>query len=211
MGKKQEAVYQQKIETSFDKVKDMSLKSQKLEKISAESEMEIIKIREMAKKLVARSQANEDDFITIFKDIDNADALPIESDNKKKRKGKKKEPEVVKSILENDVHWTEEENNKWSSEKKEVTRVSNLLSALRQAAAAGASDFVTSSIINTIDSCKKMQEEHEKERQADREERLKLETIQKEEEEKLRLKKAAEESKKKLLEKEREEELAKKK
>ena len=209
--KKQEAVYQQKIETSFDKVKDMSLKSQKLEKISAESEMEILKIRDMAKKLVARSKANEDDFITIFKDIDNADALPIESDSKKKRKGRKKEPEVVKSILENDVHWTEEENNKWSSEKKEVTRVSNLLSALRQAAAAGASDFVTSSIVNTIDSCKKMQEEHEKERQADREERLKMEKIQKEEEEKFRLKKAAEESKRKLLEKEREEELAKKK
>ena len=82
--KKQEAVYQQKIETSFDKVKDKSLKSQKLEKISAESEMEILKIREMAKKLVARSQANEDDFITIFKDIDNADSLPIESDNKRK-------------------------------------------------------------------------------------------------------------------------------
>ena len=111
--------------------------------------MEILKIREMAKKLVARSQANEDDFITIFKDIDNADSLPIESDNKKERKGKKKEPEVIKSILENNVHWTEEENNKWSYEKKEVTRVSNLLSALRQAAAAGASDFVTSSIINS--------------------------------------------------------------
>merc|ERR1712032_1596494 len=84
--KKQEAVYQQKIETSFDKVKDMSLKSQKLEKISAESEMEILKIREMANKLVARSQANENDFITIFKDIDNADSLPIESDSKKKKK-----------------------------------------------------------------------------------------------------------------------------
>ena len=138
--KKQEAVYQQKIETSFDKVKDMSLKSQKLEKISAESEMEILKIREMANKLVARSQANENDFITIFKDIDNADSLPIESDSRKKRKGKKKEQEeIAKSILENDVHWTEEENNKWSSEKKEVTRVSNLLTALRQAAAAGAS------------------------------------------------------------------------
>merc|ERR1711983_688594 len=164
----------------------------------------------MAKKLVARSQANEDDFNTIFKDIENADCISMESDSKKKRKSKKKEPEITKSILENDVHWTEEENNKWSSEKKEVKGVSNLLTALRQAAAAGASDFVTSSIHNTIDSCKKMQEEHEKERQADKEERLKLEKIQKEEEEKIKLKKAAEENKKKLLEQEKKEELAKK-
>merc|ERR1712029_1181295 len=50
--KKQEAVFQQKVETSVDKVKDMSLKSQKLEKISAESEQEILKSSKQLQNLL---------------------------------------------------------------------------------------------------------------------------------------------------------------
>merc|ERR1712112_460658 len=88
----------------------------------------------------------------------------------KKKVMDKKQP----SFLENEVHWTvgqsywtEEENNKWTTDKKEVTRVTNLLSALRTAAAAGATDFVTTSIQDTIKNCKRMQDDHEKEKKAE--------------------------------------------
>merc|ERR1712079_421669 len=186
--KKQEAVYQQKIESSVDKVKDMSLKSQKLEKISADSEKEILKIKDMASKLVARSQANEEDFNHIFLNLDNLESLMTETDKKKGRKGKKKDADKTKvSVHENNVHWTEEEHSKWSekqSGQKEVVRVTNLLSALRQAAAAGATDFVSTSISDAISNCKKMQEEHEKEKQIEKELKLKEDAARKDEEQK---------------------------
>merc|ERR1712038_1253955 len=186
--KKQEAVYQQKIESSVDKVKDMSLKSQKLEKISADSEKEILKIKDMASKLVARSQANEEDFNHIFLNLDNLESLMTETDKKKGRKGKKKDADKTKvSVHENNVHWTEEEHSKWSekqSSQKEVVRVTNLLSALRQAAAAGATDFVSTSISDAISNCKKMQEEHEKEKQVEKELKLKEDAARKDEEQK---------------------------
>merc|ERR1712227_1173029 len=102
----------------------------------------------------------------IFTDIDNIENIIPDTENTKKGKKKvadKKQP----SILENEVHWTEEENNKWSTDKKEVTRVTDLLSALRTAAAAGATDFVTTSIQDTIKNCKRMQDDHEKEKKAE--------------------------------------------
>ena len=186
--KKQEAVYQQKIESSVDKVKDMSLKSQKLEKISADSEKEILKIKDMASKLVARSQANEEDFNHIFLNLDNLESVMTDTDKKKGRKGKKKDADKTKvSVHENNVHWTEEEHSKWSekqSGQKEVVRVTNLLSALRQAAAAGATDFVSTSISDAISNCKKMQEEHEKEKQAEKEIKVKEDAARKDEEQK---------------------------
>merc|ERR1712198_556558 len=190
--KKQEAAFLNKVENSVDKVKEMSLKSQKLEKISAESEKEILKIKEIANKLVARSQTNEQDFNLIFTDIDNIENIIPDTENTKKgRKGKKKVADKKQpSILENEVHWTEEENNKWSTDKKEVTRVTDLLSALRTAAAAGATDFVTTSIQDTIKNCKRMQDEHEKEKQAEILERK--QSLQDEQERK----KAAQEAKK---------------
>merc|ERR1712066_371478 len=64
--KKQDAIFQQKLEESKSKVVDMSLKSQKLEKISEESEREIQKIKDMAKRLVTRSVPNENGFNEIF-------------------------------------------------------------------------------------------------------------------------------------------------
>jgi len=63
--------------------------------------------------------------------------------------------------------------------------VSNLLSALRQAAAAGATSFVTSSIQDTINNCKKMQTEHENQKKIEKEEKLlEIEAKKKEEENK---------------------------
>merc|ERR1712098_427278 len=180
------------VENSVDKVKEMSLKSQKLEKISAESEKEILKIKEIAAKLVARSQTNEEDFNLIFTDIENIEnIIPDLDSNRKGKKSKKKVTDKKQpSILENEVHWTEEENNKWTTDKKEVTRVTNLLSALRTAAAAGATDFVTTSIQDTIKNCKRMQDDHEKEKKAEI-----LERKQKLEDEQEK-KKASEEAKK---------------
>merc|ERR1711981_670077 len=87
--KKQDAIFQQKLEESKSKVVDMSLKSQKLEKISEESEREIKKIKDMAKKLVTRSATNENDFNEIFLNIDNLETV-IRDTGKKSRKSKKK-------------------------------------------------------------------------------------------------------------------------
>merc|ERR1719367_2448720 len=191
--KKQDAAFQQKIETSVDKVKDMSLKSQKLEKISVESENELRRIKEMSTKLVARSQANEEDFNVIFLNLDNLDSVLPDKTKKKGKKGLKTESKKS-SILEAEVHWTEEENNKWSTEKKEVARVTNLLAAMRQAAAAGDNTFVTASIQDAINNCKKMQDEHEKDRQAElleRQSNAKMEADAKIEEEKRRKAEAA--------------------
>merc|ERR1712113_1134039 len=107
------------------------------------------------------------------------------------RKGKKKDADKTKvSVHENNVHWTEEEHSKCSkkqSGQKEVVRVTNLLSALRQAAAAGATDFVSTSISDAISNCKKMQEEHEKEKQVEKELKLKEDAARKDEEQKQRV------------------------
>merc|ERR1719277_1163292 len=171
----------------------MSLKSQKLEKISAESENELRRIKDMSSKLVARSLANEEDFNVIFLNLDNLDSVLPESNKKKGKKGLKKETNKP-SVLEAEVHWTEEENNKWSTEKKEVARVTNLLAAMRQAAAAGDNTFVTASIQDAINNCKKMQDEHEKDRQAElleRQSNAKMEADAKIEEEKRRKAEAA--------------------
>ena len=184
--KKQDAIFQQKVEENKSKVVDMSLKSQKLEKISEESEREIKKIKDMAKKLVTRSVTNENDFNEIFLNIDNLENV-IRDTGKKTRKSKKKEALREKSVHEVEVHWTEEDSNKWTTDKKkEVARVTSLLSALKTAAQHGASSFVSDSIQNTIKNCKQMQEEAEQER---RQEKIDLLEKQKQIEEKSKNKK----------------------
>ena len=171
--RKQDAIFQQKLEESKSKVVDMSLKSQKLEKISEESEREIRKIKDMAKKLVTRSVTNENEFNEIFTNLDNLENV-IRDTGKKSKKSRKKEAAPEKSVHEVEVHWTEEDSNRWTTDKKaEVARVTSLLSALKTAAAHGASSFVSSSIQNTIRNCQQMQEESEEERKREKIELMK--------------------------------------
>ena len=174
--RKQDAIFQQKLEESKSKVVDMSIKSQKLEKISEESEREIQKIKDMAKKLVLRSANNESDFNEIFTNLDNLENV-IRDTGKKSKKSRKKEAVPEKSVHEVEVHWTEEDSNKWTTDKKaEVARVTSLLSALKTAAAHGASSFVSSSIQNTIKNCQQMQQEAEEERKREKMELLEKQT-----------------------------------
>ena len=174
--RKQDAIFQQKLEESKSKVVDMSIKSQKLEKISEDSEREIQKIKDMAKKLVLRSANNESDFNEIFTNLDNLENV-IRDTGKKSKKARKKEAVPEKSVHEVEVHWTEEDSNKWTTDKKaEVARVTSLLSALKTAAAHGASSFVSSSIQNTIKNCQQMQQEAEEERKREKMELLEKQT-----------------------------------
>merc|ERR1711913_40910 len=151
-----------------DKMKEMSIKTKKIEKISLESEEEIQKIRDMAKKLIAKSEAKENEFNEIFLNLDNLENVTIESEKKKGKKGRKKVENNQKSIADNEVRWTEVENNKWDSQDKGVSKVTNVLAALKAAAENGQSSFVTESLKTTISNCKKMEQEDEEERKMEK-------------------------------------------
>merc|ERR1711874_933342 len=84
--KKTDAKFQQKVVDNTDKMKEMSIKTKKIEKISLESEEEIQKIRDMAKKLIAKSEAKENEFNEIFLNLDNLENVTIESEKKKGKK-----------------------------------------------------------------------------------------------------------------------------
>merc|ERR1711874_773636 len=112
-------------------------------------------IRDMAKKLIAKSEAKENEFNEIFLNLDNLENVTIESEKKKGKKGRKKVENNQKSIADNEVHWTEVENNKWDSQDKGVSKVTNVLAALKAAAENGQSSFVTESLKTTISNCKK--------------------------------------------------------
>merc|ERR1711892_1407784 len=200
--KKQEVKFQQKVVDNEDKMKEMSIKSKKIEKISLESQEEIQKIREMAKKLVAKSEAKENEFNEIFLNLDNLENISTESDKKKGRKGKKKTEKVQTSILSNEVHWTEEENNKWASDKKEVSKVTNVLAALRAAAENGQSKLVAESLKETISNCKKLEQESEEEKIREKTRQIEVEKQRKEEEIKAQKNKENEAKKKLEIEKE---------
>jgi len=153
--KKQDAKFQQKVVDNADKMKEMSIKTKKIEKISLESEEELQKIRDMAKKLIAKSEAKENEFNEIFLNLDNLENINVEGDKKKGKKGRKKVESTQKSILENEVHWTEEENNKWQTQDKGVSKVTNVLAALKAAAENGQSNFVAESLKETISNYKR--------------------------------------------------------
>merc|ERR1712168_347758 len=166
--KKQDAKFQQKVVDNADKMKEMSIKTKKIEKISLESEEELQKIRDMAKKLIAKSEAKENEFNEIFLNLDNLENINVEGDKKKGKKGRKKVESTQKSILENEVHWTEEENNKWQTQDKGVSKVTNVLAALKAAAENGQSNFVAESLKETISNYKKMELEDEEEKKREK-------------------------------------------
>merc|ERR1719309_921837 len=142
-------------------------------------------MREMAKKLIARSEAKENEFNEIFLNLDNLDKVSIESDVTKSGKRSKKKstnvPPSIPSVLSDEVHWTEEENNKWSSNKKEVSKVTNVLAALRAAAENGQSKLVSDSLKETICSVKKLEQESEEEKKREKERQIEEEKKRKDE------------------------------
>merc|ERR1719357_2084815 len=170
--KKNDAKFQQKVEDNTDKMKEMSLKTQKIEKISMNSQDEIKKIRAMANKLIAKSEAKENEFKEIFLNLDNIGEVLIETDKKKGKKGKKKKEDTKICALPDEVHWTEEDKHKWESNQKGDSKVSNVLAALKAAALNGQSNFVADSLKSTIDNCKKMEQDAEDERMQKKERRL---------------------------------------
>merc|ERR1719357_1812349 len=170
--KKNDAKFQQKVEDNTDKMKEMSLKTQKIEKISMNSQEEIQKIRAMANKLIANSEAKENEFKEIFLNLDNIGEVLIETDKKKGKKGKKKKEDTKICALSDEVHWTEEDKHKWESNQKGDSKVSNVLAALKAAALNGQSNFVADSLKSTIDNCKKMEQDAEDERMQKKERRL---------------------------------------
>jgi len=178
--KKNDAKFQQKVEDNTDKMKEMSLKTQKIEKISMNSQEEIQKIRAMANKLIAKSEAKENEFKEIFLNLDNIGEVLIETDKKKGKKGKKKKEDTKISALSDEVHWTEEDKHKWESNQKGDSKVSNVLAALKAAALNGQSNFVADSLKSTIDNCRKMEQDAEDERIQEKERRLEEEKKRKE-------------------------------
>merc|ERR1712013_909947 len=187
-----------------DKMKEMSIRTKKIEKISLESEEEIQKTRNMAKKLIAKSEAKENEFNEIFLNLDNLENMGVEGEKKKGKKGRKKVESIQKSVLENEIHWTEEENNKWQTQDKGVSKVTNVLAALKAAAENGQSNFVAESLKETISNYKKMEiqdeEETEKKKTQEIEEKKRKEVEEKK-------KKELEERKKKELEERKRKEL----
>jgi len=199
--KKQDVKFQQKVVDNADKMKEMSIKTKKIEKISLESQEEIQKIRDMAKKLIAKSEAKENEFNEIFLNLDNLDNFAIESEKKRGKKGKNK-IETVQPSTEDEVHWTEVENNKWVSHEKGVSKVTNVLAALRAAAENGQSNFVAESLKETISNCKKMEKEDEEEKKGEKIRKIEEEKQRLEEDMRNKNNKENEERKKKEIEKE---------
>merc|ERR1712037_217730 len=158
MGK--EAAFQNHVVESTDKLKEMSIKTAKIEKLSTETESELLKLREKAVLLVQKSAAKENEFEAIFKDIDNIDSMVFESD-KKKKKGSKVKEEMIAAIAEkNELHWTEEDRGKWESRssKKNHSKVSEVLSTMKAMACQGNSEVINS-LRSTISHCQKVDEE----------------------------------------------------
>jgi len=209
--KKQDAKFQQKVVDNTDKMKEMSNKTKKIEKISLESEEELQKIRDMAKKLIAKSEAKENEFNEIFLNLDNLENINVEGEKKKGKRGRKKMESIQKSVLENELHWTEEENNKWQSQDKGVSKVTNVLAALKAAAENGQSNFVAESLKETISNYKKMEQEDEEERRQEKIRQKEEERQKIEEEIKKKKSQENEEKKRKELEERKKKELEEKK
>ena len=112
---------EEKFKQAEEKMKDMSLKTIKIDKIATEAEQEIMRMKEMAKKMVLKSRTNERDFDEIFTSL-------VELDTKHEEN-----KPIAKNNLEEDEHWTEQEKNKWPAQTK-TPGFSNALSMLKVAA-----------------------------------------------------------------------------
>merc|ERR1712150_361792 len=176
--RKKEAAFQNHVVESTDRLKEMSLKTAKIEKLSTETETELMKLREKAVLLVQQSAAKEDEFEAIFKDIGNIDKMVLESEKscKKKRKGGQAKEEIIAAIAEkNELHWTEEDRGKWdsSSSKKNHSKVSEALSTMKAMECQGNSDVINT-LKTTISHCQKVEEESKAKKRADEEEKKKI-------------------------------------
>ena len=85
-----------------EKLQDMSLKTKKMDKVSKEAEIELSRMKELAKRLLLRSSENEEGFKETLEFIELSERQREEEDKRKKYEKK-----------DNETHWTEEERNKW--------------------------------------------------------------------------------------------------
>merc|ERR1719239_1339584 len=173
--RKKEAAFQNHVVESTDRLKEMSIKTAKIEKLSTETESELLKLREKAVMLVQKSAAKENEFEAIFKDIDNIDAMVFESDKKKKKGSKGKKEQIIAAIAEkNELHWTEEDRGKWGScsSKNNHSKVSEVLSTMKAMACQGNSEVINS-LKSTISHCQKVEEESKAEMMRVKEEKKK--------------------------------------
>merc|ERR1712192_364097 len=202
--RKKEAAFQSHVVESTDRLKEMSIKTAKIEKLSTETESELLKLRQKAVLLVQKSAAKENEIEAIFKDIDNIDAMVFESDKKKKKGSKGKKEEIIAAIAEkNELQWTEEDRGKWesNSSKQNHSKVSEVLSTMKAMACQGNSEVINS-LKSTISHCQKAEQESNEKKKKMEEEQKQIEA-KKREEEKQKKQKEEEEEKKNRMEEEK--------
>ena len=129
---------EEKFKQSEEKLQDFSLKSQKLDKVSKEAEEEIKRIKEMAQNIMKKNAKNEKEFKSDFETLVSP--------------SKREETKEYTDTNNPDVHWTEEERNKWPAQDESKAGFSNALSMLR-VAALGKSE-VASELKDTISKAK---------------------------------------------------------
>ena len=131
---------EEKFKQAEDKMQDFSLKTQKIDKVAKEAESEIKRMKEMARKIMLKNAINEKEFNEDFENI----PMP---------------PTTSKDIPEekdlDEIHWTEEEINKWPA-VEESKGFSNALSMLKNAAL-GKSDM-TNNLKDKISKAKSVAE-----------------------------------------------------
>jgi len=130
--------------------------------------------------MVQKSKANENEFVEIFKNIDNIESIPLSTDKKKSKKGaRKSEAAIAPAGDKNDLHWTEEERGQWNpSAKTNHSQVSDMLNAMKAMAVQGDTNVINS-LKSTIYHCQKVDEENKLDI-----ERIKMERKNQEEERK---------------------------
>jgi len=162
--RKNEDKFNQKVSESKDKVQEISQKSVKIDKISTDTEKEILRLRDKASQLVQKSKVNENEFVEIFNNIENIDTIPLSSEKKKSKKGTKKtEAAIVPKDDKNSLHWTEEERGKWNpSAKTAQNKVSDMLNAMKAMAVQGDTSILDS-LKTSISHCQKLDEENKAE------------------------------------------------
>ena len=111
---------EEQLKVTTDKMRDMSLKSIKLDKVTKEAEEEIKRIKEMTQRMMMKSETNDNDFNEIFQNISILE---------------KEKNTSHKVVFDKDaeVHWTEEDINKWPQQESSVG-LSSALSMLKVAA-----------------------------------------------------------------------------
>ena len=130
-----------------EKLQDMSMKTKKIDKVSQDAEKELLRMKELAKRLLSRSLQNEDGFKETL-DF-------IEASEKERKEEEKKQKAELKA---GDTHWTEEERNKWpANEPQDSSKGFTSAFSVLKVANMGKNELDTlkGSITNNVNNIKK--------------------------------------------------------